>query len=176
MRVRGEAGKHDCRRDPPSAGGEEGIKQGYTRTSALSQADLPHPRESQPAADGPQRSLEPPLDHWRQTLLKDFVEQGSIIGSSPSRGREQLTAAMQEIWVGHLLVLCHFGNITPRLSLACWVVLSTMTGSAGTHVTAAAACPLAQPSCGLQGASLLCDPARTGDYRLVTVSQGRHPW
>ena len=47
---------------------------------------------------------------------KDFVEQGYIIGGSPSSVRDQLTAAMQEMRVGHLMVLCHFGNMPPELT------------------------------------------------------------
>jgi alkanesulfonate monooxygenase SsuD/methylene tetrahydromethanopterin reductase-like flavin-dependent oxidoreductase (luciferase family) len=42
---------------------------------------------------------------------KEFVEQGYVIGGSPSTVREQLTEAMQSMRVGHLMVLCHFGNM-----------------------------------------------------------------
>jgi hypothetical protein len=39
------------------------------------------------------------------------VEQGYVIGGSPSTVREQLTEAMKSMRVGHLMVLCHFGNM-----------------------------------------------------------------
>lgn len=47
---------------------------------------------------------------------KDFVEQGFVIGGSPSSVREQLMEAMKQMQVGHLMVLCHFGNMPPELT------------------------------------------------------------
>lgn len=47
---------------------------------------------------------------------KDFVEQGYVIGGSPSSVREQLTEAMQTMRVGHLMTLCHFGNMPPDVT------------------------------------------------------------
>jgi alkanesulfonate monooxygenase SsuD/methylene tetrahydromethanopterin reductase-like flavin-dependent oxidoreductase (luciferase family) len=47
---------------------------------------------------------------------KDFVEQGYVIGGSPSTVREQLSEAMQTMRVGHLMVLCHFGNMPLELT------------------------------------------------------------
>lgn len=47
---------------------------------------------------------------------KDFVEQGYVIGGSPSTVREQLSEAMKTMRVGHLMVLCHFGNMPLELT------------------------------------------------------------
>jgi alkanesulfonate monooxygenase SsuD/methylene tetrahydromethanopterin reductase-like flavin-dependent oxidoreductase (luciferase family) len=47
---------------------------------------------------------------------KDFVEQGYVIAGSPSTVREQLSEAMKTMRVGHLMVLCHFGNMPPELT------------------------------------------------------------
>ena len=42
---------------------------------------------------------------------KDFIEQGYVIGGSPATVRDRLKAAMTDMNVGHLMVLCHFGNM-----------------------------------------------------------------
>lgn len=47
---------------------------------------------------------------------KDFVEQGYVIAGSPSTVRQQLSEAMTTMRVGHLMVLCHFGNMPPELT------------------------------------------------------------
>ena len=47
---------------------------------------------------------------------KDFVEQGYVIAGSPSTVREQLSEAMKTMRVGHLMALCHFGNMPPELT------------------------------------------------------------
>ncbi len=47
---------------------------------------------------------------------KDFVEQGYVIAGSPSTVREQLGEAMKSMRVGHLMVLCHFGNMPPEVT------------------------------------------------------------
>ena len=47
---------------------------------------------------------------------KDFVEQGYVISGSPSTVREQLREAMKSMCVGHLMVLCHFGNMPPEVT------------------------------------------------------------
>ncbi len=47
---------------------------------------------------------------------KDFVEQGYVIGGSPESVRQQLGEAMQTMRVGHLMVLCHFGNMPPEVT------------------------------------------------------------
>ena len=47
---------------------------------------------------------------------KDFVDQGYVIGGSPETVRQQLSEAMREMRVGHLMVLCHFGNMPPELT------------------------------------------------------------
>ena len=47
---------------------------------------------------------------------KDFVEQGYVIAGSPSTVREQLSEAMKTMRVGHLMVLCHYGNMSPELT------------------------------------------------------------
>lgn len=50
----------------------------------------------------------------RQGLTwKDFVDNGYIIAGSPATVRDRLKAVMTEMNVGHLMVLCHFGNM-PR--------------------------------------------------------------
>jgi alkanesulfonate monooxygenase SsuD/methylene tetrahydromethanopterin reductase-like flavin-dependent oxidoreductase (luciferase family) len=48
--------------------------------------------------------------------FKDFVDQGYVIAGSPSTVREQLGEAMQSMRVGHLMVLCHFGNMPPEVT------------------------------------------------------------
>ena len=47
---------------------------------------------------------------------KDFVEQGYVISGSPGSVREQLTEAMRSMRVGHLMTLCHFGNMPLELT------------------------------------------------------------
>ena len=47
---------------------------------------------------------------------KDFVEQGYVIGGSPETVRQQLSEAMRDMRVGHLMVLCHFGSMPPELT------------------------------------------------------------
>ncbi|RMD63935.1 LLM class flavin-dependent oxidoreductase [Candidatus Parcubacteria bacterium] len=42
---------------------------------------------------------------------KDFVEQGYIIGGSPATVRDRLKEVARELHIGHLMVLCHFGNM-----------------------------------------------------------------
>jgi alkanesulfonate monooxygenase SsuD/methylene tetrahydromethanopterin reductase-like flavin-dependent oxidoreductase (luciferase family) len=54
----------------------------------------------------------------RQGLTwKDFVEQGYIIGGSPATVRERLQDVMTTMNVGHLMVLCHFGNMSRERTL-----------------------------------------------------------
>jgi alkanesulfonate monooxygenase SsuD/methylene tetrahydromethanopterin reductase-like flavin-dependent oxidoreductase (luciferase family) len=47
---------------------------------------------------------------------KDFVEQGYVIGGSPSTVREQLGEALKTMRVGQLMVLCHFGNMPAEVT------------------------------------------------------------
>ena len=42
---------------------------------------------------------------------KDYVSQGYIIAGSPNAVRQQLTDALKAMQVGHLMVLCHFGDM-----------------------------------------------------------------
>ena len=44
------------------------------------------------------------------------MEQGYVISGSPSTVREQLREAMKSMRVGHLMVLCHFGNMPPEVT------------------------------------------------------------
>ena len=44
------------------------------------------------------------------------MEQGYVIGGSPETVRQQLSEAMGEMRVGHLMVLCHFGSMPPKLT------------------------------------------------------------
>jgi alkanesulfonate monooxygenase SsuD/methylene tetrahydromethanopterin reductase-like flavin-dependent oxidoreductase (luciferase family) len=54
----------------------------------------------------------------RQGLTwKDFVEQGYIISGSPATVRERLKDVMTTMNVGHLMVLCHFGNMSRERTL-----------------------------------------------------------
>ena len=42
---------------------------------------------------------------------KDFIEQGYVIAGSPATVRERLREAIKMLNVGHLMVLCQFGNL-----------------------------------------------------------------
>jgi alkanesulfonate monooxygenase SsuD/methylene tetrahydromethanopterin reductase-like flavin-dependent oxidoreductase (luciferase family) len=42
---------------------------------------------------------------------KDFIEQGYVIAGSPVTVRERLREAITMLNVGHLMVLCQFGNL-----------------------------------------------------------------
>jgi len=54
----------------------------------------------------------------RQGLTwKDFVENGYIIAGSPTTVRDRLKEVVQQIRVGHLMVLCHFGSMPKELTL-----------------------------------------------------------
>jgi hypothetical protein len=54
----------------------------------------------------------------RQGLTwKDFVENGYIIAGSPTTVRDRLKEVAQQIRVGHLMVLCHFGSMPKELTL-----------------------------------------------------------
>ncbi|GIX48783.1 MAG: monooxygenase [Candidatus Tectimicrobiota bacterium] len=48
---------------------------------------------------------------------KDFVEQGYIIGGSPATVRDRLKEVVREMNIGHLMVLCHFGNMPKERTL-----------------------------------------------------------
>ncbi|MBI3325570.1 MAG: LLM class flavin-dependent oxidoreductase [Nitrospinae bacterium] len=42
---------------------------------------------------------------------KDFIEQGYVIAGSPATVRERLREAIKMLRVGHLMLLCQFGNL-----------------------------------------------------------------
>lgn len=59
------------------------------------------------------KSLQSPFDlHMLKSLTwKDFVEEGYIVAGSPKTVRERLREVAKEMNVGHLMVLCQFGNL-----------------------------------------------------------------
>ena len=42
---------------------------------------------------------------------KDFIEQGYVIAGSPATVRQRLQEAIKMLNIGHLMVLCQFGNL-----------------------------------------------------------------
>lgn len=48
---------------------------------------------------------------------KDIVDRGYIVAGSPDRVVEQITEMSEEMNVGHVMVLCHFGNLSKETTL-----------------------------------------------------------
>ena len=52
----------------------------------------------------------------QQLTWKEYLDNGYIIGGSPKTVRERLREAMEQMRVGHLMVLCQFGSMPPELA------------------------------------------------------------
>lgn len=52
----------------------------------------------------------------QQLTWKEYLDSGYIIGGSPKTVRERLREAMEQMHVGHLMVLCQFGSMPPELA------------------------------------------------------------
>ncbi len=60
------------------------------------------------------RGLRDQLPDWK---FKDFVENGFVIGGSPTTVRDQLTEAIKNLRVGNLMLLLHIGSMPHELTL-----------------------------------------------------------
>jgi alkanesulfonate monooxygenase SsuD/methylene tetrahydromethanopterin reductase-like flavin-dependent oxidoreductase (luciferase family) len=61
-----------------------------------------------------QREIKEKIHHWQ---YKDFVENGLVMGGSPTSVREQLEEAIRNLRVGNLMVLLHIGSMPHDLTL-----------------------------------------------------------
>jgi alkanesulfonate monooxygenase SsuD/methylene tetrahydromethanopterin reductase-like flavin-dependent oxidoreductase (luciferase family) len=52
----------------------------------------------------------------QQLTWGEYLDNGYIIAGSPKTVRERLREAMQQMRVGHLMVLCQFGSMPPELA------------------------------------------------------------
>jgi alkanesulfonate monooxygenase SsuD/methylene tetrahydromethanopterin reductase-like flavin-dependent oxidoreductase (luciferase family) len=52
----------------------------------------------------------------QQLTWKEYLDSGYIIAGSPQTVRQQLREAMEQMRVGHLMVLCQFGSMPPELA------------------------------------------------------------
>jgi alkanesulfonate monooxygenase SsuD/methylene tetrahydromethanopterin reductase-like flavin-dependent oxidoreductase (luciferase family) len=52
----------------------------------------------------------------QQLTWQEYLDAGYIIAGSPKTVRERLREAMQQMHVGHLMVLCQFGSMPPELA------------------------------------------------------------
>jgi len=48
----------------------------------------------------------------KQLTWKQMVDEGYVIAGSPATVRERLAAVVKELRVGHVMLLCHFGNLS----------------------------------------------------------------
>src|SRR4029077_5214192 len=53
----------------------------------------------------------------KRLTWKQMVDDGYIIAGSPATVRDRLEAVVKELRVGHLMLLCHFGNLTKAQTL-----------------------------------------------------------
>ncbi|MBI2963836.1 MAG: LLM class flavin-dependent oxidoreductase [Deltaproteobacteria bacterium] len=56
-------------------------------------------------------------DSLQSLRWKDMVDEGYIIAGSPATVRERLREIVRELNVGHLIVLCQFGNLSRETTL-----------------------------------------------------------
>ena len=47
---------------------------------------------------------------------KEYIDNGAVIGGSPATVRDRLREAIERLRVGHMLLLCQFGNMPPELA------------------------------------------------------------
>jgi alkanesulfonate monooxygenase SsuD/methylene tetrahydromethanopterin reductase-like flavin-dependent oxidoreductase (luciferase family) len=52
----------------------------------------------------------------QQLTWSEYLDQGYIIAGSPETVRERLREALEQMRVGHLMVLCQFGSMPPELA------------------------------------------------------------
>jgi alkanesulfonate monooxygenase SsuD/methylene tetrahydromethanopterin reductase-like flavin-dependent oxidoreductase (luciferase family) len=53
----------------------------------------------------------------RGSTWKDFIAQGNVIAGSPESVTEQLREVAKGLRVGHLMLLCHFGNLSKEKTM-----------------------------------------------------------
>jgi alkanesulfonate monooxygenase SsuD/methylene tetrahydromethanopterin reductase-like flavin-dependent oxidoreductase (luciferase family) len=56
-------------------------------------------------------------DSLRRLTWKQMVDDGYVIAGSPATVRERLASIVQELRVGHLMLLCQFGNLSKPQTL-----------------------------------------------------------
>ena len=56
-------------------------------------------------------------DSLKRLTWQKMVADGYIIAGSPATVRERLSQVVQELRVGHLMLACHFGNLSKRQTL-----------------------------------------------------------